>query len=115
MFGVVLWSDPQVSKAVIWCEDHGDLAFVNGPAAELPSFGNDFFDAGDYVQFDLTVEDDVQRARNAKVVHVASFTRLPTALAPRSELSHSHSRPEPEQAPSTNIISFGKARQRHYA
>ncbi|NIY98004.1 hypothetical protein HC022_17720 [Salipiger sp. HF18] len=27
MYGVVLWADHSDHKAVIWCEDHGDLAF----------------------------------------------------------------------------------------
>lgn len=29
MFGVVLWSNGVSGKAVIWCEDQGDLAFMN--------------------------------------------------------------------------------------
>lgn len=29
MLGIVLWSDPVRKKAIIWCNDHGDLAFVN--------------------------------------------------------------------------------------
>ena len=29
MLGVVLWSDVSDRKAVIWCEDQGDLAYVN--------------------------------------------------------------------------------------
>lgn len=96
MFGVVLWSDPCVSKAVIWCEDHGDLAFLNGSIMEVREFETQkgFFDAGDYVQFDLTVENDVRRARNAKIVHVANFADPADTLAPSSQLSHSHPRQE---------------------
>lgn len=30
MYGVVLWSDEICGKAVIWCDDHGDLAFYSG-------------------------------------------------------------------------------------
>lgn len=35
MMGVVLWSDQQVGKAVIWCEDQGKLAYVTGDQAEI--------------------------------------------------------------------------------
>ena len=34
MFGVVLWADPVDRKAVIWCEDHGDLAYFKGSLHE---------------------------------------------------------------------------------
>ena len=30
MLGVVLWSDSSENNAVIWCEDHGDLAYFDG-------------------------------------------------------------------------------------
>ena len=29
MYGVVLWIDKNAQKAVIWCEDHGNLAYFN--------------------------------------------------------------------------------------
>lgn len=33
MYGVILWSDEITQKAVIWCEDHGRLAYFN-PAVD---------------------------------------------------------------------------------
>lgn len=30
MDGIVLWSNPDTQKAVIWCSDHGDLAYATG-------------------------------------------------------------------------------------
>ncbi|AVW91310.1 hypothetical protein [Celeribacter baekdonensis] len=30
MDGIVLWSDPEAHTAVIWCSDHGDLAYASG-------------------------------------------------------------------------------------
>jgi len=30
MDGIVLWSDPGTHTAVIWCSDHGDLAYACG-------------------------------------------------------------------------------------
>ena len=29
MYGVILWSDQTAQRAVIWCEDHGKLAYFN--------------------------------------------------------------------------------------
>ncbi len=28
MYGVILWSDQEAQRAVIWCEDHGKLAYL---------------------------------------------------------------------------------------
>lgn len=44
MFGIVLWSNPQKRKAVVWCSDHGDLAYVESRdcmsgAGDLPLAG----------------------------------------------------------------------------
>ena len=47
MLGVVLWSDAGDNKAVIWCEDHGDLAYFNGGVDDPASLMD--FDAGDLV------------------------------------------------------------------
>jgi hypothetical protein len=64
MFGVVLWSDADERKAVIWCEDHGDLAFYNQPDV---SAGIQL-DAGDWVQFDLTMDRQMRLAHNPRLV-----------------------------------------------
>ncbi|WP_147104401.1 hypothetical protein [Tateyamaria sp. syn59] len=59
MIGVILWSDPATEKAVIWCEDHGDLAFLSGAAcADIPDA---FFDVGDVVEFDVIATRNVRR------------------------------------------------------
>lgn len=64
MFGVVLWSDVQDQKAVIWCEDHGDLAYYR-----KPKFGRAIdLDAGDWVQFDLSLDEHLRLAHNPKLV-----------------------------------------------
>lgn len=82
MFGVVLWSDTNDRKAVIWCEDHGDLAFY-GSAQEvpLPEFA---LDAGDLVQFDLTEEQHLRLAHNPRLVSEGACPNLADALAPKS-------------------------------
>lgn len=76
MFGVVLWSDEQEQKAVIWCEDHGDLAFYSNT-------GDDFrhaLDAGDWVQFDMTMERHQRFAHNPRLVCEGVYPDLANAL-----------------------------------
>ncbi|MBN8186160.1 MAG: hypothetical protein ACX93U_02915 [Salipiger thiooxidans] len=64
MYGVVLWADHSDHKAVIWCEDHGDLAFYRNE--EHTAHGGVSLDAGDLIQFDLTQEENLRRVNNPK-------------------------------------------------
>ncbi len=75
MFGVVLWCSHAERKAVIWCEDHGDLAFyiAEGDAAHDALLE---FDAGDLVQFDLAQERFMRRANNPCLVSEGQFSDL---------------------------------------
>ena len=66
MYGVVLWADECDSKAVIWCEDHGNLAYYS--AAEQNVHQGVALDAGDLIQFDLKEDPDFRRARNLERV-----------------------------------------------
>lgn len=65
MFGVVLWSDNPRNKAVIWCDDQGDLAFFTKNTAEA-----DFEELhpGDWVEFDLTLSGNFRVAENLSVL-----------------------------------------------
>ncbi len=76
MFGVVLWSDEQDQKAVIWCEDHGDLAFYRNSADSCKVE----MDAGDWVQFDMTMEQHQRFAHNPRLVSEGVFPDLADAL-----------------------------------
>jgi hypothetical protein len=78
MIGVILWSDPDDRKAVIWCEDQGDLAFLDAPV-ENPE-KDAFFDAGDVVQFDMNLECSFRRAHNPKLIVEKVGKGLPEAL-----------------------------------
>lgn len=45
MLGIVLWADQEARKAVIWCNDHGKLAFITADShldatAAIPSEGS---------------------------------------------------------------------------
>lgn len=66
MFGVVLWSSKDDHKAVIWCEDHGDLAFYNGSADSV--FDGDALDAGDLIRFNLSEGRDMRLATDPQLI-----------------------------------------------
>jgi len=86
MFGVVLWSDVEDRRAVIWCADHGDLAYYcAGEGEPCPDVA---LDAGDLVQFDLSGESQLRRARNPRVVAEEQYPGIATRLraaAPEEE------------------------------
>ena len=70
MIGVVLWSDIGDRKAVVWCEDQGDLAFLSEQAHDM--IPDTFFEIGDVLQFDIVLERSYRRASNARLVQDAS-------------------------------------------
>ncbi|MEM1073142.1 MAG: hypothetical protein AAGI36_01720 [Pseudomonadota bacterium] len=84
MLGVVLWSDAAKRKAVIWCEDQGDLAYFKPQDSALQA--EQFFDAGDLVQFDLVNCSSIRRASNTKLVAAQGGSSLPHVLrAPQAD------------------------------
>jgi hypothetical protein len=44
MYGVILWKDPAKGKAVIWCDDHGHLAYL--ASADVIKDGQDIPEVG---------------------------------------------------------------------
>ncbi|MEM9637627.1 MAG: hypothetical protein AAF252_15570 [Pseudomonadota bacterium] len=96
MIGVVLWSDASDRKAVIWCEDQGDLAFLNSADDLLHS--DAFFDAGDVVQFDMEVHASMRRAHNPRLVLEQAGAGLPDALR-RSASADAQPRPSAKIIP----------------
>lgn len=105
MIGVILWSDPNDQKAVIWCEDHGDLAFMSetGPIAT----GTGFVDVGDIVEFDVRTEERVRLAHNMHLVAPRRGSGLTAELAAMRE-------GQPPAASNTaQIIPFRPSLQQH--
>ncbi|EDQ04025.1 hypothetical protein DSM14862_01250 [Sulfitobacter indolifex] len=78
MIGVVLWSDNSAGKAVFWCEDQGDLAYYEVPAARVG--GSAEFDTGDLVQFNVSVHRKLRIADTPQLVQGRAGTHLPEAL-----------------------------------
>lgn len=78
MFGVVLWSDITAQKAVIWCEDQGELAFYtpsDNSVHQAP-----VLDAGDLIQFDVTIQKNMRRASNPQLLKSSHSPELPQTL-----------------------------------
>ena len=105
MIGVVIWSDHHDRKAVFWCEDQGDLAFYE--AAEGEEAG---FDAGDMVQFEVTIDARFRRAHNPTLLLGKACATLPAALRG----SHSVTAKQDGDG-SAKIIAFGDGEMRRAA
>ncbi len=107
MFGVVLWSDEEDHKAVIWCEDHGDLAFYRSTndAQMVP------MDAGDWVEFDLTMDRNMRFAHNPRLIAEGVFPELPESLETAGEVRVSPATPMHKQRGSAEIIPFTAQRR----
>lgn len=78
MFGVVLWRSPQTRTAVIWCEDHGDLALFDD--GESTAKDVDHLSKGDLVHVDIKVENGIRRVRSAAIVDRGHDPDLPERL-----------------------------------
>lgn len=116
MYGVVLWSDPVDGKAVIWCEDHGDLAYFSRAidGESMPDL-----DAGDMVQFDLRQDARIRRAANPRRLVHQHYQGLADGLAQAAPVA------EPKRPAgikrgaadtvSGTVVSFAQAAQRRLA
>lgn len=78
MIGVVLWSDVREQKAVIWCEDHGNLAFFSKGSSGAMT--GQRLDAGDVVQFDLEEERHLRVAHNPRLLAEDEYPTLANDL-----------------------------------
>lgn len=64
MFGIVLWTAVDGRKAAIWCEDHGDLAFLEDEAAACG------LDVGDMVRLTTEIRRSIRCA--TKVIRLGA-------------------------------------------
>lgn len=78
MLGVVVWSNEPRCKAVIWCEDQGDLAYLVG-MTNLSKAGA-WPEAGDLVELESTLEGGLRLACNVRMVSRGAGAALPQAL-----------------------------------
>lgn len=77
MYGVVLWSDRRLKHAVIWCEDHGDLAFLT---PDEGAFEHADLAHGDVLAFDLDPDGSFRRAQNVRIIDSDAYPSLARSL-----------------------------------
>lgn len=78
MIGVIVWSSAAKLKAVIWCEDQGALAYLQGADNVLGNLG--WPEAGDMVELETEVRSDLRHAFNVRIVTERKFAELPGLL-----------------------------------
>lgn len=108
MFGVVLWCDVEDRKAVIWCEDHGDLAFYKSPDDSQTVA----MDAGDWVEFDLSMERNMRFAHNPRLIAEGVYPELPETLEATGPARFAPAPAAQEHRGSARIIPFAPTRLR---
>lgn len=110
MIGVVVWSDPEQTKAIIWCEDHGDLAYIgdhSNRTAALP-LG---LDEGDLIQFDLAENHSMRLAHNPRRIARQYCSDLDQVVAKVGEVADdialSRKTPKPNNDTAhSNVVAF---------
>ena len=107
MFGVVLWSCKDERKAVIWCEDHGDLAFYNGGRDSV--FNGDSLDAGDLVSFHMSETRNMRVATDPQLVAEQQYPEIADNLTANGAARPAKARaafPSLRRGHGENVISF---------
>lgn len=78
MIGVILWSSEAKEKAVVWCEDHAALAYLQG--RENLTAGNGWPEAGDLVELECETIAELRHARTVSLVSGIKRSELPGLL-----------------------------------
>jgi len=125
MCGVGLWSAPDEGRAVIWCEDHGKLAFYapstrqdgmaqdesglpcSERASEEPSTNTHegwSLDAGDLIEFDM--EDGIRqrRAHNPRLLVCDHAPFIATDLRDHAHVQSEPARPHASLSERTDVV-----------
>jgi len=103
MYGVVLWSDVDDRKAVIWCEDHGDLAFYSGQDEAAMNGPN--LDTGDLVHFQVSEGQKMRLASNPRLIAESQFPKIAEQLRGSSNAPLPSTRPA-RRASKGNVVAF---------
>ncbi len=112
MIGVVVWSNAEREKAVIWCEDHASLAYLQGrenlaQAACWPQ-------PGDLVELESELSGALRNARRVTMLSEQEFSHLPAMLRASSVPAEPHLKvvsPDPrEQQPAGPALRVAAAR-----
>ena len=101
MIGVVIWSAEAENKAIIWCEDHGELAYLRQSphkAASAERFGE-----GDLIQFDVTELNNLRMAKNPRRIAQHYCCDLSSVISTAGALKEQLAAKSPEPMPD-NVI-----------
>jgi len=101
MIGVVLWSSPAKEKAVIWCEDHGALAYLQG--RENLAAASEWPEAGDLVELEFEAVAELRHARLVSLVAGNRRSELPGLLRDMGEAA-ARDRAGPARRPALRVI-----------
>jgi hypothetical protein len=78
MFGVVLWSCQKDRTAVVWCDDHGDLAVFRQQSVSFDGKGTP--SPGDLLRVEVEERDGIRLVDRATLVAADHFSGLGDAL-----------------------------------
>ena len=110
MLGVILWNDPDTHRAVIWCEDHGQLAFYRPDLAQVQDVPD--VTVGDLVEFELRQDKTLRYAHDLVLVSGKHYKDIAENLVPAAQsLSERCPKASVYQAnpePVGNVIEFRK-------
>ena len=109
MVGVVVWADARDSRAVVWCEDQGHLAFYRG--ADQSMHEGLALDPGDLIQFDLHEGQERREVNNPRLLGAGVAPQLAERL--KEYVKPAKTKPEPPRAANSygdNVVAFPGAR-----
>lgn len=90
MIGVVVWSSVDKEKAVIWCEDHAALAYLQGREhLANPEF---WPRPGDLVELESEIIGALRNARRVSLLSEQEYADLPGMLRASVPPAESHLR-----------------------
>lgn len=78
MIGVIVWSSADREKAVIWCEDHAALAYLQGHE-NLTNPGR-WPQPGDLVELESEMAGQLRHARRVTLISEREYAHLPELL-----------------------------------
>ncbi|QPM89417.1 hypothetical protein PSAL_006360 [Pseudooceanicola algae] len=108
MFGIVLWRSPDSKSAVVWCEDHGDLAFFRSGTSRTTK-GEICLEAGDLLQFDLSEFGEIRLVEDPHLIEEEHYPCLARRLREAGGgVKSAREMPQMEAQAGTNVGNHGR-------
>ncbi len=116
MLGVVVWSKESAQSAVVWCEDHGDIAYLKGYGglAEEPDYLSPdpapprWPAVGDLVTLEIVAAGAMRLVRNLAILEADWGPALPASLKGAAKAMH-QAPPDPRPAWRAPVPAFPPA------